>query len=141
MACYWLCYRIGGKRVATGSYGLHESVLFGLLTHQLKATGFNGLDGSDHPLKVAARVRIPYGLPRTPGQRPLSVRRPSHWSRGHSLPQGTGAAVRNSTWRCLDAVTGAMPLAELVAAPGRIATPAECGVSADLYGPPSRPVR
>jgi hypothetical protein len=44
---------------------LDGSVLFALLTHQLKATDCNGLDGSEHPLKVAARVRIPYGLPRS----------------------------------------------------------------------------
>jgi hypothetical protein len=51
---------------------LHESVLFGLLTHQLKATDCYGLDGSDHPLKVAARVRIPYGLPSNPRSEAVS---------------------------------------------------------------------
>ncbi len=62
-ACHSFCHSIGRKRVGTGSHGLYESVLFGLLTHQLKATGRNGLDGSDHPLKVKTRVRTPYGLP------------------------------------------------------------------------------
>jgi hypothetical protein len=55
-------HSIGGKRVATGSHGLHESVLSPLLTHQLKVTDCNGLDGSNHPLKVKTRVRTPYGL-------------------------------------------------------------------------------
>jgi hypothetical protein len=61
--CHSLCHSIGEKCVATGSHGLDESVLFALLTHQLKVTDCNGLDGSDHPLKVKTRVRTPYGLP------------------------------------------------------------------------------
>ena len=37
-----------------------------IVTHRNSARSSSGL--GHHPLKVAARVRIPYGLPRTPGQ-------------------------------------------------------------------------
>jgi hypothetical protein len=102
-ACHSLCHSIAGKRVATGSHELDESVLFGLLTHELKATDCNGLDGSNHPLKVAARVRIPYGLPaRKPrsavafGAITIALDAAAATSLCHSI--GTDSSVRSATW-------------------------------------------
>jgi hypothetical protein len=54
---------------------LDESVLFALLAHQHKATDCNGLDDPDHPLKVAARVRIPYELASNPESEAVFGRR------------------------------------------------------------------
>jgi hypothetical protein len=88
--CYRVCYRIGSERVVTGSHGLDESALSGLLTHQLKTTDGNGLDGSDHPLKVAARVRTPYGLPRSWNRSTASI------GRSHRAPRSSKASTSTS---------------------------------------------
>jgi hypothetical protein len=121
--CHSLCPSIEAKRVATGSHGLHESVLFGLLTHQLKATDCNGLDGSDHPLKVKTRVRTPYGLPARNSRSAatfgaVTIAREAAAATHFATQSGRTPSTRSTTWAVARrGVLGRCRSAELVMVP------------------------
>jgi hypothetical protein len=136
--CHSLCHSIGEKRVATGSHGLDESVLFALLTHQLKVTDCNGLDDPDHPLKVAARVRIPYGLPSNPrsegvfGAVVIALGQPLSITVNESSRHRRSNVPRRVVGETSEQGRQFAPLD--VQRVDEAAPPAECGVTADACG-------
>jgi hypothetical protein len=144
-SCQSLCHSIVRKRVATGSHALDESLLFGLLTHQLKATDCNGLDGSNHPLKVKTRVRTPYGLSARNPRSAATFSTPSialqATAATHFATQsGRIASTRSPTWAVARrGALGRCGSAEVVTAPWTERNTSRMWCHVNLLEPPRRP--